>query len=325
MLALPHGKEIYIFFSKYGLYGIIGILLSGTILGILTSKVLKIIGKEQEVNTYNEFLFYIFNNKNSKLVVILNYIINTFLLITFYIMVSGFTAYFKQEYNIPNYMTGIILAILCYVALNNNIDEVVKISAILVPVIILFIISFGLFDISNGINQVLEMNFIANNFIRGMWNSIIYSSYNSIILIPVLVTLKKYVNKKNFYSIGVITSLVVIILSLFIYIILLKSNIDIIEFDLPIIYIVKQYGSVFKYLYGVVIVISIFTSIISAGYSFFKNSIKNKKKYSKLLKVMCISSIFITNIGFSNLVNTLYPIFGILGIVQIYYILKIKI
>ena len=277
------------------------------------------------INTYNEFLFYIFNNKNSKLVVILNYIINTFLLITFYIMVSGFTAYFKQEYNIPNYMTGIILAILCYVALNNNIDEVVKISAILVPVIILFIISFGLFDISNGINQVLEMNFIANNFIRGMWNSIIYSSYNSIILIPVLVTLKKYVNKKNFYSIGVITSLVVIVLSLFIYIILLKSNIDIIEFDLPIIYIVKQYGSVFKYLYGVVIVISIFTSIISAGYSFLKNSIKNKKKYSKLLKVMCISSIFITNIGFSNLVNTLYPIFGILGIVQIYYILKIKI
>lgn len=325
MLALPHGKEIYIFFSKYGLYGIIGILFSGTILGILTSKVLKIIGKEQEVNTYNEFLFYIFNNKNSKLVVILNYIINTFLLITFYIMVSGFTAYFKQEYNIPNYMTGIILAILCYVALNNNIDEVVKISAILVPVIILFIISFGLFDISNGINQVLEMNFIANNFIRGMWNSIIYSSYNSIILIPVLVTLKKYVDKKNFYSIGVITSLVVIVLSLFIYIILLKSNIDIIEFDLPIIYIVKQYGSVFKYLYGVVIVISIFTSIISAGYSFLKNSIKNKKKYSKLLKVMCISSIFITNIGFSNLVNTLYPIFGILGIVQIYYILKIKI
>jgi len=325
VLALPHGKEIYIFFSKYGLYGIIGILLSGTILGILTSKVLKIIGEEQEVNTYNEFLFYIFNNKNSKLVVILNYIINTFLLITFYIMVSGFTAYFKQEYNIPNYMTGIILAILCYVALNNNIDEVVKISAILVPVIILFIISFGLFDISNGINQVLEMNFIANNFIRGMWNSIIYSSYNSIILIPVLVTLKKYVNKKNFYSIGVITSLVVIVLSLFIYIILLKSNIDIIEFDLPIIYIVKQYGSVFKYLYGVVIVISIFTSIISAGYSFLKNSIKNKKNYSKLLKVMCISSIFITNIGFSNLVNTLYPIFGILGIVQIYYILKIKI
>ena len=325
MLALPHGKEIYIFFSKYGLYGIIGILFSGTILGILTSKVLKIIGKEQEVNTYNEFLFYIFNNKNSKLVVILNYIINTFLLITFYIMVSGFTAYFKQEYNIPNYMTGIILAILCYVALNNNIDEVVKISAILVPVIILFIISFGLFDISNGINQVLEMNFIANNFIRGMWNGIIYSSYNSIILIPVLVTLKKYVNKKIFYSIGVITSLVVIVLSLFIYIILLKSNIDIIEFDLPIIYIVKQYGSVFKYLYGVVIVISIFTSIISAGYSFLKNSIKNKKNYSKLLKVMCISSIFITNIGFSNLVNTLYPIFGILGIVQIYYILKIKI
>ena len=40
---------------------------------------------------------------------------------------------------------------------------------------------------------------------------------------------------------------------------------------------------------------------------------------------MCVTSIFIANIGFSELVNILYPIFGVLGLIQIYYILKIKI
>ena len=32
---------------------------------------------------------------------------------------------------------------------------------------------------------------------------------------------------------------------------------------------------------------------------------------------MCITSIIISNIGFSNLISYLYPIFGYLGLVQI--------
>lgn len=37
---------------------------------------------------------------------------------------------------------------------------------------------------------------------------------------------------------------------------------------------------------------------------------------------MCVSAPLVSNVGFSNLVGFLYPIFGFLGIIQILILLK---
>lgn len=322
------GKEIYIFFNKYGICGIIGILLSGAIIGILVYKVFCILLKKKEIDEYNKLLNYIFiNKKNNRfnMAKIINSIINVFLLISFYIMVAGFCSYFKQEYNISIYITSTIFAMLCYITLNNKIESIIKISSILVPVIIIFILNLGVKNFCYSINQIFNMNFLENMFMDSIISSVLYASYNSIILIPVLISLKEYISKKNVALIGIFTFLIVTFLSMFVYIILLKANIEIIKLDLPLIYVVKQFGKIYEYLYGIVIIISIFTSVISAGYSFLENCSKTKKQYNKILIIMCVTSIFVANIGFSKLINILYPIFGVLGIIQIYYILKIKI
>lgn len=338
------GKEIYIFFNKYGICGIIGILISGLLLGVLVYKVFDILVKQKGIHDYNELLNYIFyNGRNNKgnickidiinktkdnkinIVKIINYIINIFLIISFYIMVAGFSSYFKQEYNISIYITSTVFAVLCYIILSNNIDGIIKISSVLVPIIIIFILNLGSKNLSFAINQIVNMNFFEDKFIESVISSVLYASYNSIILIPVLISLKEYINNKNKVWIGFLTTFIIINLSMFVYIILLKVNVNIMELDLPLIYIVKQFGKIYEYAYGAVIIISIFTSALSAGYSFLNNCTKTKKGYNKLLILMCITSIFIAGIGFSELINILYPIFGVLGIIQIYYILKIKI
>lgn len=322
------GKEVYIFFNRYGVCGIIGILISGVIIGVLVYKVFYILLKQKGIDDYNQLLNYIFANRKSNrinIAQIINSIINIFLLISFYIMVAGFSSYFKQEYNISIYITSSIFAILCYITLNNKIEAIIKISSILVPIIIIFILNLGIKDLSYSINQISNMDFLDNMLVDSVISSILYASYNSIILIPVLISLKKYISKKNNVLIGFFTSLIVILLSIFVYMILLRANIEIIELDLPLIYLVKRFGKIYEYLYGTVIIISIFTSVISAGYSFLKNCSKTQKQYNNLLIIMCVTSIFIANIGFSELVNILYPIFGVLGLIQIYYILKIKI
>ena len=56
--------------------------------------------------------------------------------------------------------------------------------------------------------------------------------------------------------------------------------------------------------------------------SFLDNIIKDKKNIPQYASILCITSILISNFGFSNLVNWLYPIFGYLGLVQIYFIFK---
>jgi len=53
-----------------------------------------------------------------------------------------------------------------------------------------------------------------------------------------------------------------------------------------------------------------------------ENVSKNKKEYLYLNLFICVSSVLVSNIGFSNLISYLYPVFGVLGIVQIFYICK---
>lgn len=93
---------------------------------------------------------------------------------------------------------------------------------------------------------------------------------------------------------------------------------------MPLIEITMQFGIIFKYIYGFVIIASIFTSAISAGYSFLGNVSKTKRSYEIILLIICITGVVVSNIGFSKLVEMLYPLFGILGLIQIWMLLKFK-
>ena len=69
---------------------------------------------------------------------------------------------------------------------------------------------------------------------------------------------------------------------------------------------------------------SIFTTAVSLGTSFLQNTAKNKRSYPQIALIMCITSVLVSQIGFSNLIENLYPIFGYLGLIQIFMIIKSK-
>ena len=93
---------------------------------------------------------------------------------------------------------------------------------------------------------------------------------------------------------------------------------------MPAVYVIDTKFPNFSWIYGIVILLSIFSTAISIGISFLKNVMKNKKNYPQFVAIMCISGVIISNFGFSNLVRILFPIFGYLGIIQIYFILTSK-
>lgn len=314
------GREIYLFFAQYGTYGKIGIVLTGIITGFIIYRVLKII-KTYEINNYNKLLQRI-NWKYTKINKIINIIVNAFLLISFYIMIAGFGAYIEQTYSIPIYISSTIFVIICYIIFKKSIQGVIKANEILVPFLVLLIIYLG----TKNIPYMFKQNdgvMLTSKQSAWIISSILYASYNSIILIPVLTSLRNYIDsKKSIIKISIISSIIIIVLAFVIYGLLLRGEFFISELEMPLIEITMQFGKIFKHIYGFVIIASIFTSAISAGYSFLGNTCKSKKEYNIVLLIMCVTGILISNIGFSNLVEILYPIFGVLGLIQIFLILK---
>ena len=243
------------------------------------------------------------------------------LLVSFYIMVAGFGAYFEQEIGINRIIGSIVLNLLCVIVFFSNIKGVLKASNFIVPFLIFFIFFIGI----KNIVQIRTIDFyqMKNNWILSM---LIYNSYNFILLMPVLISLKKQITKeKNIKKVSILVTIIILILSISIFFLLLNANIKEIENqEMPIVYIISNYFNKYKKIYAFIVLASIFTTAISVGIGFLQNISKNSNSYPQFVLFMCITSLLMSNIGFSKLLNFIYPVFGYIGILQIVIIFFIN-
>ena len=321
------GKEIYAFFFIYGKIGLLGIIISSLIISAVTYKVLKICEKN-DIKTYKKFCEHLGNrNIHSKatwLVEILNNVVNIFLVITFYIMISGFSSLLKQEFGFNEILGSIIILSLCYLIFRNSIEGLIKISDCLVPILIVFLLYISSKDIKIAENYYNV--FGANGYLTesnmpiyiGIIKSVLYACYNCIILIPILIPLSKNVeNKKHIIIISAVTFIILSTLSFAIYNLLLQGNLNIYNLEMPIIGVVKKYGLIYKNVYIAIIAISIFTSAVSKGCSVLSNTSTSNRSYKWHSMLMCLTATFVSQISFSSLVELLYPILGIFGVFEV--------
>lgn len=178
---------------------------------------------------------------------------------------------------------------------------------------------YGAFNIRNIDFKNIDNYLIQDNNKNWFITSILYSSYNSVLLIPVLISIKNYITKnKNIKYISITVTVITTILLYIIFLFLIKIDVNIKELEMPAVYAISKIWPNMKNIYGIIILVSIFTTAISLGISFLNNVAQNKNSYNILAIAICLSAILFSKIGFSNLVNLLYPILGILGLVQIF-------
>ena len=173
------GQEIYSFFYSYGLHGMLGLVVTCILIGILINKILKIILK-YEINNYDQFLSQLIKNK--KIIKVVNNILNILLLITFYIMIAGFGAYFEQQIGVHKIIGSLVLAILCFCVFLTSVKGVLKVSEYIVPLLIIFIVIIGIINF-NTINNFQNIETIKKGWVI---SAVTYCSYNIILIIPVL-------------------------------------------------------------------------------------------------------------------------------------------
>lgn len=318
------GQEMYLFFFSYGIKGLIGLLISNLLIGVVIYQTFQIVNKNK-INTYKEFLDILIK-KDGKIKPIINTIINTFIAITFFIMIAGFGAYFEQELGVNSLIGSTILAVITFFIFMTSVEGVVKANELLVPILMGFLVIVGILNLKDLHLFELENYILQTNHASFALSAILYSSYNSILLIPVLITLKDYIqDKKQIAKITMISILIIIMLSAIVFLLLVRVDVDITKLEMPAVYVVSNRFKILRYGYGFIILGSIFTTAISLGTSFLQNTTKTKKSYTQIAVIMCITSVLISKIGFSNLVSLLYPVFGYLGLLQILKLISTKV
>ncbi len=311
------GQELISFFVRFGLKGFVGVSIACVIFTLVAYSVLNICKKER-INNYDEFINYLFGKRLGKLMMGVTAV---FFFVLFATMLAAAGATVKEVFSL-NFTVGVMLVgLVCVVVFMNGIEAITEINVIIAPIMVVGGIFIGIYTFIFEIKETFLQNVIAssNNWII---MAIIYVGYNIITAASVLVTLNALVTRKRIAVFGsVISGLSMLILAVSIMLPLYLRFDQVFGLEIPMLGILHEYGDLIRYFYLIILLCAIFTTAVANGFVFIEwVSGKFERKLAVTIVVTVFAVVF-SHIGFSGFVNVVYPIFGVVGVIQVFSII----
>ena len=319
------GQEILQFFTKFGIMGLAGILVS-TIMFILFGYIIMDLGKKLGAHSHLEIIKYSDNGMTGK---IIDSIITFFLFGSFTSMIAGTGALFIQQFGLTSLMGNILMAVITAVTVLTGINGVINSISFVVPFLLAAVIGTSLFSITGSPpNFTSSLVPSGGSIIISNWllSSILYVSYNIIISVAILGPLGAEAKDRRAVKIGAILGGLGLGLGSVMIFLALSGNIsEIINLEVPMIYVAGKISYPAQLAYAVVLIAEIYTTAVGSLYGFVSR-ITNIQRFSLnsvlIVTLTTIAALLASQFGFSNLVKYYYPLVGYGGIVFLICLLR---
>lgn len=310
------GQEALTFFVIYGNWGILGILvvmLGFAVIGALSFTAAQELG----IESYKELLATISNPSWAR---IYDIVITCFLLAGVGVMLAGAGSLAEQQWGLPALSgvgtTAVITGISCYL----GIEGVFHLNACLVPVMAAAAASLGLLGLGGlWTKKILQAEALAlwsstpSSLVPNWWlGAIIYLSYNSMLGIAACTPLAASLPRRKWAVWGgVAGGLTLGLMLLGSCLAIWDAGHEAAQMPVPLAWIASKAGPGIGSVYGVIIWFAMLTTAATNLYAVVKRLGQNPKP--GLLGVLLALSFGLSLLGFSSLIELLYPFFGYLG------------
>ena len=315
--GLASGKEITQFFTSFGLTSFFGILFCGVFYVLMGSIIAKI-GIKYSLNSYSDVLKIISPNLLGKI----TGVITTFYLISSAsIILAGSGALINQFFGIPKIIGSLIMLCIACIFLLRDTEGLIEVNSFIVPALLgtitLILVLYFLFC-----KDSISLQHIASFEPpkKGVFvSTILYAGYNILCCSGVLVPLSNETKNSKIMVYGVaFGALGLTLLSGAINLLLLANQPYIFELEIPLLLVAQRFGTVIQALLLVIIWLEMFSTEVSDVYSISKTLEQSFNiKFKKGIFIVLAVALPISQIGFSNLISTLYPLFGLLSLIFI--------
>ena len=326
--GLASGKEIYQFFSIYGLKSFLGFLICFLIYVIIGNAIYDVCSKEN-LSSYDLLINEICPKFPAK---ILNIFTSLYYLFSSSIIFAASGAIISQFFSINKFYGILFMVLVTLLILKFSIKGLFFLNLISVPVLIFVIfIMFVLFEVFSAPMWLQTTSFIYES-VGGIklhnnifLSSFLYGGFNILSASGILAPLSVEVEKKSFKKGVFLGAFFLVIISMIINYLILINMPYIAKYDIPLLYMSKIFGRAFQIIIFVLIWVEMLSTETSSMYSLAKN-ISNKFNFSifKSVLFILVISIPISVLGFSKLISIIYPFFGFLSFVFMIYILIYK-
>lgn len=314
------GQETMRFFTRYGIKGLYGVIVTAILFGVIGSIILLKV-HEYKITSYHDWMLLFFGPYLGK---VIEFFL-AFLLLSFYcVMLAGSGALFEQQFGYGKEIGIILMSGFAFITFIFSMKGLSFVNSIVVPLLIVGIVAVGVFVIpqNNSLTCNIDGNFytIGDNWIT---SCILYVSYNSICAVMVLSSLYPLLrSKRDAVMGGGLGGALLGVMLLFLFLSTLILYKDIQNVEIPMMAIASTIGENMGKLYGVLLWFAMLTTAIANGFVFIQSMEKRLKiKHLYACVLFLIVTIPLAQFGFKRLVHTLYPMFGYMGVVLIFLLL----
>ena len=311
------GKEIFEYFAKYGIYSIFFIIPLFCCISFFVYTFLHFGQKTKTLNyqTCNRILCKNITIKDKTINPFTIFLLISFLILSsamFSALVALFETYFVGGNKILYFALSIAIT---YILLKNSFEKFGWLSNIIVPFII-FLIALNLICSVNTENFVTyfgEPSIFPLPFL-----TIMYASQNTFFCSFVIMNLGKDLNKNQRLLVSLIVAGVISLLIL-LGILCFLFNPTLICSNMPFAEIAIAINPVFSIIFAIILFAAIVTTYATSLTSLkeFFNGTKKHNKTWGLIMIIVLISLF----DFGKIVEYLYPIIGVFGIVYFFRVL----
>ncbi|MGE5473244.1 MAG: hypothetical protein ACM3UU_03370 [Ignavibacteriales bacterium] len=308
------GQEILQFFTVFRHGGFKGILLAGILFFIVCYSVLNYI-YTRKIDGYSNYINALTGKYTGY---IIEFIVMLFLLSGFFIMIAGAGAFFSEFFGIKAIYGASLLSGLSCIVFLFDIKGLVNVNTVIAPVLIVGIFMIGIYigAFTDSAAVFAYQRKLVNDWLS---SSIVYVCYNSILLIAILSNLRAYLDSKKTIFFGVLFGVgILIVMALVMYFITNSFYSFALNYQMPVINIIKELQLPAGWAYGIVLLCAMFSSSVTSGFCFL-NRISDLIPLGQKINavIICLLALPLSVISFSGMIGWLYPVFGYLGLFQV--------
>ena len=302
------GKEIVEFFSRFGFFGFISILMSGYLFIALGSKLMRI-AAQINAKSYQELNEYLFGKWPGR-------VINIFMLFMLLgvsaVMLAGAGAVFEEQLGLAKNLGVFLTIALSIIVMLIGTKGLFAVNSFVVPLMICFSLILMSYSIQmpNFLNQLLFIPHAEDG-----WKSVVapfsYTALNlglaQAVLVPIASEIKDDWTIKWGGILGGMALTLILIASHSTLIML--PNLEL--YEIPMAIIMKNLAPFLHGVFVLVIYGEIFTSVIGNVFGLDRQL----KQYMAIPTMVSVSSIFVVSylislVNYGTLLSYLYPLFG---------------
>lgn len=301
------GQELWQFFASFGLSGFLGFSVAAIGLSFLSFIIIK-----TAINTgADSFDSLISPNGKPFLKKLLIALEAVFYYSIFIIMTAGAESLLYEQFGFNKILVGTLFVFLTTLISLLGVKWIISVFSATVPILTASVVIISIFSlIKNGFTPPISNN---QNAISVLFSAIVYISYNFIAAIGVFASISKRLKSSRGLGVtSVFSALFLLILGCSIILGVFTSE-GSSDSALPMVAVASSVSTTLGAVYSLLLILAMFGASLASVFPIVEALRKNRRRQiivSSLIALLCIP---LSTIGFKELINKIYPMFGYIG------------